>query len=500
MGKIIVENLTSPSHPTLKYDEIEKKNINFSSVKIEVEEEEQKEMDLSFYDGSPDWIGSTPTMITGADSDSIDYNVSSDSSGYSYSDGDEWSPLKGEPSSLIGPICSTDPENFKKIAEKETKPIEYKTFKITGIGMCNLGNTCFVNAVVQSFIHNVVFLQLLRSIDHASPCQTYYDGFCVLCIIRELIDFSIFYGRFSFKPTKLVSKLKNFSSYFNFNQQQDAHEFLQCFLNQHETCCYYLETKDNVVKEAFGGRFVSKLRCCNCGHSSITREPLIDISLEIEGIDSVPAAFESFTKIEKIEFYCKRCKTDGPFEKQLLVDQAPTVAALHLKRFKNNGLVAQKVENHVSFPLELDILLYTNNINNDEIKYDLYAVIVHSGPSISSGHYYIFIRCAPNEWYKFNDEKVDYVQEDLVLAENAYILLYTKKGTLWFADYVEIHRPFVDLVMATTSNDFSYETSLKPALNKIEDNGSHVQVYCEDQFQNVETKKDNDLMDALKRN
>lgn len=59
------------------------------------------------------------------------------------------------------------------------------------------------------------------------------------------------------------------------------------------------------------------------------------------------------------------------------------------------------------------------------------------------------------------------------MAENAYILLYTKKGTFWFADYVEIHRPFVDLLMATTSNDFSYETSLKPALNKIEDNGSH---------------------------
>uniref|UniRef100_K4B4A9 Uncharacterized protein n=1 Tax=Solanum lycopersicum TaxID=4081 RepID=K4B4A9_SOLLC len=131
MGKFIVENLTSPSHPTLKYDEIENKNINLSSIKIEVEEEEQKEMDLSFYDGSPDWIRSTPTMIIGADSDSIDYKFSSDSSGYSYSDGDEWSPLKGEPSSLIGPIFSTDPENFKKIVEKETKPIEYKTFKIT---------------------------------------------------------------------------------------------------------------------------------------------------------------------------------------------------------------------------------------------------------------------------------------------------------------------------------------------------------------------------------
>ncbi|KAK4706976.1 hypothetical protein R3W88_033448 [Solanum pinnatisectum] len=128
MGKVIAENLTSPDHPTLKSDEIENKNINFSSVKIEVEEE-QKEKDLGLVDGSPGQIKSAPTIITSVDSDSIGYIISSDSSGYSYSDGDEQSPLKGEPSSSIVPICSTEPENFKKIVEEETKFIEYKPVK-----------------------------------------------------------------------------------------------------------------------------------------------------------------------------------------------------------------------------------------------------------------------------------------------------------------------------------------------------------------------------------
>lgn len=41
-----------------------------------------------------------------------------------------------------------------------------------------------------------------------------------------------------------------------------------------------------------------------------------------------------------------------------------------------------------------------------EMKYDLYAVIVHIGFSYCSGHYYSFIRSAPNEWYKFDDSKV----------------------------------------------------------------------------------------------
>ena len=37
--------------------------------------------------------------------------------------------------------------------------------------MGNLGNTCFVNAVVQSFMQTIVLFKLLGSIDHISPCD-----------------------------------------------------------------------------------------------------------------------------------------------------------------------------------------------------------------------------------------------------------------------------------------------------------------------------------------
>ncbi|KAH0644383.1 hypothetical protein KY284_032267 [Solanum tuberosum] len=264
-------------------------------------------------------------------------------------------------------------------------------------------------------------------------------------------------------------------------QSEDAHEFLQCFVNKLEYCCYNLEPQDNIVKEAFGGRFVSKLRCCNCDHFSVTHEPLIDISLEIEDIDNVPATLESFTKIEKIEFSCEKCKTQGPFEKQLIVNRAPSVVALHLKRLKNNEIVAQKVDKHVSFPLELDMLLYTNKINNEEMKYDLYAIIVHSRPSISSGYYYNFIRCAPNEWYK----------------------LMTS-------------RAFVNLIIPTTSpcipnnhafdvgefNNVVDEINMKHELNRIEEDDSPAyQEYSKDQLQDVKIKhvcsRDEEFMDAL---
>ncbi|KAF3659458.1 hypothetical protein FXO37_13965, partial [Capsicum annuum] len=92
-----------------------------------------------------------------------------------------------------------------------------------------------------------------------------------------------------------VVKISDFSSGFHKYQQEDAHEFLQCFLNRLESQC------SDVVQQVFGGRLVSKLRCCNCGHFSNTYEPLIDVSLEIKDADSLHSALESFTRVEKLD-------------------------------------------------------------------------------------------------------------------------------------------------------------------------------------------------------
>lgn len=59
----------------------------------------------------------------------------------------------------------------------------------------------------------------------------------------------------------------DFSSDFQKYQQEDAHEFLQCFLDRLESCCSDSKTKetalcannDNFVKQVFGGRLVSKV-------------------------------------------------------------------------------------------------------------------------------------------------------------------------------------------------------------------------------------------------
>lgn len=118
--------------------------------------------------------------------------------------------------------------------------------------------------------------------------------------------------------------------------------------------------------------FLFQLRCCNCGHCSDTYEPIIDISLEIENVNSLKDALESFTMVEKIDekLTCASCREIVSMEKQLLLYQTPTIAAFHLKRFKRDGTTVEKIDRRIYFTMELDLQPYTSGDLDDNVSCD----------------------------------------------------------------------------------------------------------------------------------
>ena len=60
----------------------------------------------------------------------------------------------------------------------------------------------------------------------------------------------------------------------------------------------------------------------------------------------------------------------------------------------------------MDFDLELDLGPYMSERPWQPALYDLYAVLVHSGHSVHSGHYYAYVRAPNGIWHICDDTHV----------------------------------------------------------------------------------------------
>ncbi|KAM0911123.1 hypothetical protein ACQ4PT_013713 [Festuca glaucescens] len=162
-------------------------------------------------------------------------------------------------------------------------------------------------------------------------------------------------------------------------QQEDAHEFLRCLLDNLHHCTLDPKSKgkpssfdeESIVKHVFGGRLKSQLTCRDCGHCSETFEPFLDLSLEIDQVDDLIVALESFTKVEQIgdvenKLTCERCNVEVCKDKRLMLDKAPDVLTLQLKRFTTLDSSVEKIDKHVAYPSELDLKPFHSNPETED--------------------------------------------------------------------------------------------------------------------------------------
>ena len=116
----------------------------------------------------------------------------------------------------------------------------------------------------------------------------------------------------------------------------------------------------------------------------------------------------------------------------MTISKPPRILTVQFLRFTMTG---RKINKYIKFPKCFNLRVFVSeNVDakipkekqNDHI-YSLYGVIVHSGKSCKSGHYYSFIR-KDEKWYLCNDESITEVKDmNRILKQNAYILFYKYK-------------------------------------------------------------------------
>ncbi|XP_010942106.2 ubiquitin carboxyl-terminal hydrolase 23 [Elaeis guineensis] len=310
------------------------------------------------------------------------------------------------------------------------------TFRRIGAGLQNLGNTCFLNSVLQCLTYTEPFAAYLQSGKHKSSCHT--AGFCAMCALQNHVMTALQSTGKILSPYHLVKNLRSISRNFRNSRQEDAHEYMVNLLESMHKCCLPsgvpsespIAYEKSLVHKIFGGCLRSQVKCMQCSYCSNKFDPFLDLSLEIVKADSLRKALARFTAVEQLDggerqYQCQRCKEKVRALKQLTIHKAPYVLTVHLKRFSSH-IPGQKIDKKVEFEPTLDLKPFVSDAHEGNLRYTLYGVLVHAGWSTHSGHYYCYIRTSSGMWHSLDDNQVSQVSEKTVLAQKAYMLFYVR--------------------------------------------------------------------------
>ncbi|KAG4189615.1 hypothetical protein ERO13_A08G233800v2 [Gossypium hirsutum] len=316
------------------------------------------------------------------------------------------------------------------------------------LGLRNLGNSCYLNSVLQCLTYTPPLANFCLRSQHSSSCDASASKKprdCPFCILEAWITRSLTLDLTLDAPSKIQSCLKIFAEHFRFGLQEDAHEFLRYVIDAcHNTCLRLKKLRlkgsegggreeavnDNtVVKEIFGGALQSQVKCLGCGGESNKVDEIMDISLDILNSGSLKEAMHKFFQPEVLDgnnkYKCENCKKLMAARKQLSIRQAPNILVVQLKRFE--GIFGGKINRPVTFEEVLVLSSFMCKASQDpRPEYSLFGTIVHSGSSPESGHYYAYIKDAMGRWYCCNDSFVSLSTLQEVLSEKVYILFFSR--------------------------------------------------------------------------
>ncbi|XP_010565186.1 ubiquitin carboxyl-terminal hydrolase 21 isoform X2 [Haliaeetus albicilla] len=339
------------------------------------------------------------------------------------------------------------------------------------VGLRNLGNTCFMNAVLQCLSSTKPLRDycLRRDFQQEQPPgtrapQELTEAFADVIAALWHPDSSeaVNPGRFKAIFQKYVPSFTGYS-------QQDAQEFLKFFMDRlhveinrkgrrtpsilsdarrtpaledpetlsdderaNQMWKRYLEREDSKIVDLFVGQLKSCLKCQACGYRSTTFEVFCDLSLPIPkksfagGKVSLHDCFSLFTKEEELDSenapVCDKCRQRTRSTKKLTIQRFPRILVLHLNRFSTTRYSIKKCSVFVDFPLQqLNLREFASEKAGSPV-YSLYALCNHSG-SVHYGHYTAFCR-DPAGWRVYNDSRVSPISENQVPSSEGYVLFY----------------------------------------------------------------------------
>jgi len=343
----------------------------------------------------------------------------------------------------------TNVYSFNELKPQNIQPININSGIKGKVGLLNIGNTCYLNSVLQAVLHTRPLVEYLTQ-----PKPKYLNT----GVINELINIAkeiwVSPSGSSIRPTKLMSEVRAIASQYMGYLQHDAHEFFTFLVdlldqndidmkdneipvfvgngnNDHQVCNqmidFYQKNQNSIVFRTMQGILKLTYTCPSCAKKYITFQPYYCISLPLstsisQSIFEYIQRFSNPTQLdEDNKWNCKHCNDSVCAHQQSNIYSVPKILVFQLNRFIKVQNQYQKDERAIIIPETIDMSRFVINQNNSGV-YHLYAIIQHSG-TINSGHYFSHIKI-DNSWYMFNDSSVTKSSLTSIDPTTPYMLFY----------------------------------------------------------------------------
>ncbi|KAG5889725.1 hypothetical protein JTB14_010199 [Gonioctena quinquepunctata] len=369
---------------------------------------------------------------------------------------------------VLQPYCTSadykQTLHCKSWADGTSSPVTNKFF-VEKVGLNNLGNTCYMNSVLQALFMTKTF---------RNEVVLYNKEISQLFLkLQDLFVLLQFSKRSSLSPFDILNLSR--PPGFLPGHQHDSSEFLGYLLDTlHEqennvadgAACSEDEGASavipTVVQQSFGGKTLTVSHCGECGTKSERVDNFRELQLSFPNHSenqTVQTLLDYYLQPEKLtgdnQYQCELCSRLTDSERVTRIVEAPPRLILTLKHFRYDPTSHQRTKLLQTVALDEHLML-------DNCRYELYAAVVHCGSSVDSGHYYTFAKDTPSNWFKFNDCSVTRATpEDLCRLkppETPYILFYSREDVSESENLPPaILPPRLQLLLSKDNSEFEQE-------------------------------------------